>query len=235
MSRVERSRRERLVGGPHRLHAGDRQRTHGGPVVGEISRDDLVPLRLPDRLEVLLRELPRGLHRFAAAGREEDAIQVARGQLGQLRRQLDGTGMGVGPEREVVQLGHLLVGSVRELLATVPHVAEEEARQTVEVAPAVRIEDVAALAAHDHRHLGARAQLREVHPEVLARQLLELTGRSRCFVMALLSGNGGSSGVCQYMLPFWRDWQASRHGRSQSLPTIEFEISAACRAPARAC
>ena len=59
--------------------AGDGQRAVRGAVVGDVAGDHLVLHRLADELEVLLGQLPGGLHGLAAAGGEEDLVQVARG------------------------------------------------------------------------------------------------------------------------------------------------------------
>jgi hypothetical protein len=94
-------------------------------VVGEVARDDLVAIRLADRAEILLGELPGGLHRFAAAGREENSVEVSGSQLGELRRQLDRRGVGVCPKWEEMQILHLLVAGFGQLGSPVPNVRQE--------------------------------------------------------------------------------------------------------------
>ena len=69
-------RLEHLLGG---RDAGDRQRALRRAVVGHGAADHLVLGGLADQLEVLLGQLPRGLDGLAAAGGEEDAVEVARG------------------------------------------------------------------------------------------------------------------------------------------------------------
>src|SRR5262249_20213448 len=69
-----------------------------------------------------------------------------------------------------------LVGArLRDVGAPVTEVGAEQRGEAVEVAIAVLVPDVAALAAHDDRDLGIRvgAHAREMHPEVTLRQLLE--------------------------------------------------------------
>ena len=76
----------------------------------------------------------------------------------------------------------LLGGGLRELLAAVAGVDAVQRRQPVEVARAVAVVDVAALAAHDHGDLvvGEAAHPREVQPQVAPRALAEVAaGRRR--------------------------------------------------------
>src|SRR5262249_18156907 len=96
-------------------------------------------------------------------------VQVAGGERRDPARQLDRPGMGVAPDRDEVELPHLLCHRVAQLGASVAGVDAEESREAVEIAVAVVIPDVATLAADDDRHLmlGAEgAHPREVHPEV---------------------------------------------------------------------
>ena len=85
--------------------AGDRQRALRGAVVGDRAADHLVLHRLAGELEVLLGELPRGLDGLAAAGGEEDAVEVA-GGVGAASRSASSIALrvGVGPEREEREL-----------------------------------------------------------------------------------------------------------------------------------
>lgn len=69
------------------------------------------------------------------------------------------------------ELFGLLRGRLRDAAAAVPRVHDEQAREPVEVALAVRVPDVVALALDDDRHarpLGHDRLAREVHPEVVA-------------------------------------------------------------------
>ena len=83
------------------------------------------------------------------------------------------------PVGEEGQLLHLLVGRLGVLLAAVAGVDAEQGGQAVEVALAVVVEDVAALAAGDDRDLtiGERGHLREVQPQMAAGQRVEVTLR----------------------------------------------------------
>ena len=84
--------------------------------------------------------------------------------------------VGVGPQRHEGQLLGLLRGGLGELGASVAELADEQAGEAVEVALAVAVPDVGALTAHDDRHVGllVAGVPGEVHPEVVARGLLEV-------------------------------------------------------------
>src|SRR4051794_32663047 len=85
--------------------------------------------------------------------------------------------MGVAPERVEVELFDLARRRLAVLAAAVAGVAAEEAGEAVEIAVAVLVVDVAALGAGDDRDLvvgPVGTHPREVHPEVLAGQLLKI-------------------------------------------------------------
>ena len=131
------------------------------------------------RREVLPRELPRRLDRLGAARDEEDAVEVAGRERRDLRRELDRARVRVRPVRVEGQLPHLLKGRLTDLLAVaVAEVDGEQSRQRVEVALAVDVLEVAAVAAHDDRRLVA-VHGREVEPEMVVRQTAELFGGRR--------------------------------------------------------
>ena len=125
-------------------------------MVGDVAADHLVPLGLADQLEVLAGQLPGRLDRLGAAGGEEDPVEVAGGELGEPLGQLDGLRVRVGPQREVGELGGLLGAGLGQLGAAVADLAGEQAGQAVEVALAVLVVDVDALAADDDRDLAGR-------------------------------------------------------------------------------
>src|SRR5947209_2568061 len=80
----------------------------------------------------------------------------------------------IGVERE---LAHLRGGGLADLVAeAVADLHGEQARQGVEIALAVCVLEVAAVAAHDDRNVAVRvrAHAREVQPEMIAREALEL-------------------------------------------------------------
>ena len=166
---AERRRHQRLERRLHARQPGDRQRALRRAVVGDRAADHLVLGRLAGELEVLLGELPRRLDGLAATGGEEDAVQVARRVARDPLREVDGTGVGVGPEREERELGGLLRGGLGQLGTTMPSLYDEQAGQPVEVAVAVRVVHVDTVAAHDRRHLmGVKGRVPgEVHPQVV--------------------------------------------------------------------
>ena len=108
---------------------------------------------LADELEVVLRQLHRRLDRIAAAGGEEDPVEVARRIAGQTLRDLDRLRVDIRPQRHERQLHRLVVHRLGDGLTTVAHLDGEKAGETVEVLLALVIEDVVAFAAYDDRRL----------------------------------------------------------------------------------
>ncbi len=179
---------------------GQRERAERRPVVGGLARDrlvaagrraevrdDRVVVALGRRAHVLAqplvaahevvlpRELPRGLDRLRAARDEEDPVEVPGGERGDLGRELDRARVRVRPVGVEGQLPHLLERRLPDLLAeAVADVDGVETGERVEVPLAVRVLEVAAVAAHDHRHVvvAVAPHPREVHPEVILRELL---------------------------------------------------------------
>ena len=98
-----------------RRDAGDRERPHRRAVVRGLAGDDLVALGLTDRPEVLPGQLPRRLDRLGAAGGEEDPVQVAGRELGELGGELDRRRVRVAPDREVLERLGLLARGLGEL------------------------------------------------------------------------------------------------------------------------
>src|SRR5207249_2723349 len=85
----------------------------------------------------------------------------------------------VGVER---QLAHLLERRLTDLLAeAVADVDREQARKRVQIALAVGVLEVAAVAADDDRHLGVPvpAHAGEVHPEMVLGELLQVEAGRR--------------------------------------------------------
>ena len=178
---VDRVRDERLERCAQRRDAVDRQRAHRRPVIRDASTHRL-PAPLAVRLVVLARELPRRLDRLRAAGDEEAAVQIAGRERGDLACELDRTRMRIRPVGVERQLAHLLERRLAHLLAVrVADLHREEAGERVEVALAVNVLQIAALAANDDRRLVV-GHAGEVQPQVIARRLLELLdahGRGR--------------------------------------------------------
>jgi hypothetical protein len=131
-----------------------------------------VLLWLADEFEVLLRGLPRRLHRLAATGGEEDPVQVAGGEGGDPLDELGLHRGGVAPHRKVRQLGGLLGGDLGHLAAAVSDLDDEQAGQAgqaVEDFPAAVVPNVGTFATGDDRdgRFGVAALPGEVHSEVV--------------------------------------------------------------------
>ena len=167
--------RERLERLAQAGDPGRRERAERRAVVGDLAGDHLGLVGLAGQLEVLAGELQRRLDGLAAAAGEEHAVQVAGRERGDPRRELDRRRMRVGPVGEEAELLGLVGAGLGDVGAAVADVDAEQRREAVEVAVAVLVVDVAALAADDDRHLvvGVRRQPREVHPQVAAGQLLK--------------------------------------------------------------
>ncbi len=169
--------RQRLEGRAQARDAGRGQAAHRRAVVGGLARDDLVLGPVASELVVLAGQLQRGLDGFAAAAGEEHAVEVAGREIGDLGGQLDRARMRVAPVGEEAELFCLIGTGLRHIGAAVADVRAEERAEAVEVALAVLVEDVAAVAADDDRDLrpvliGAHAA--EVHPQVALGELLKL-------------------------------------------------------------
>src|SRR5262249_33103510 len=118
------------------------------------ARDRGADALLAARGVVLTRELPRGLDGLRAPGDEEQAVQPLRREGRDAGGELDRAGVRVAPVRVEGQLAHLCRRGLADLLAVaVAYVHREEAGECVEVSLAVRVLEVAAVAAHDDRHL----------------------------------------------------------------------------------
>src|SRR5919106_5234419 len=176
---VDDVRDERLEGGAQRRDPVDRERAHRRPVVGDAAGDRL-PAPLAPGGVVLAGQLSRRLDRPPAAGHEENPVQGAGGGRGPPGGELDRARMGVAPVRVEGELAHLRGRRLAHLLAeAVADLDREETGEGVEVALAVRILEVAALSAHDDGYLAVAIgrHAGEVQPEVIARGLLQLSGR----------------------------------------------------------
>ena len=135
-------------------------------MIREVATDHLGAAVFATELEVLARELDGGLHRVAARGREEHAVQIAGGVRGEACGELDGRLVRERPDGEVGELLGLPTGGLGQFHATVPHLHREQARQAVEVSLAVLVVDVAALTTGDDGHLTLRTEAGEMHPQV---------------------------------------------------------------------
>jgi hypothetical protein len=150
-------------------------------VVGDPPRDRLELAVLAIARDVVLtRELPGRLDRLRPAGDEEDAVELARRQVGHRLRELDRARVRVRPVRVERQLAHLLERGLADLLAVaVADVDREEPGERVEVTTPLGVFEVAPVPADDDRNVGfaVPAHAREVEPQVVAGRLLELVVR----------------------------------------------------------
>ncbi len=92
--------------------------------------------------------------------------------------------MGVRPVGVEGQLPHLRERRLADLLAeAVADVDREEARERIEIPLAVRVGQIAAVAADDHRDLrvAVATHAGEVQPQVVSRGLLEVDGHAAPF------------------------------------------------------
>jgi hypothetical protein len=143
-------------------------------VVGDLPAEELDLSRVAGALVVGAGELDRRLDRLRATVGEEDPVEVAGGERCDPLGELDRARVRVAPDDVEVELLDLARGGLAELGAAVTGVDAEERGEAVEIAVAVIVVDVGAVAAGDDRHLviGERAHAREVHPQVALRQLL---------------------------------------------------------------
>jgi hypothetical protein len=165
---VQHVRHERLEGRAQPSAAVDRERAHRRPVVGDAPRDRL-PAPLAARRVILAGKLPSGLDRLGAAAHEERAIDVAGREPGELGRQLDRARVRERPVDRERQLAHLLRRRLTHLGAeAVAGVDAEEPGERVQIALALRVLEVAALATDDDLELVCvqLSHAREVQPEV---------------------------------------------------------------------
>ena len=138
-------------------------------MIGHGTRDHLRLRWLADELEILLRDLPRRLHRLAAAAREEDLVQITWRFGSKPISQLDRSWMGIGPDREERQLACLRGCGLSEFGSSVAGLHGKQTRESVEILPPVGIPDVRALATLDGWYwlAGEARHSGEMHPQML--------------------------------------------------------------------
>lgn len=167
-------------GFPDLGEAGDGQSAQGDTVVGHRPADDLRTFRLSLRTVVLAGELDRRLDRLRTGVDEVRHVQVARREFGDQARRLDGGRVGRAPVGGVREGLHLFGARGHHIGAAVADVHAEQPGQAVEVAPALVVVEVAAVAADVDRRRG-------VVPAVLA-------GEVRAEVTLGLGTQGGVLG-----------------------------------------
>ena len=164
---------------PELRDAVERQRPERRAVVGDPARDRL-PAPITADGVVLARQLPGRLDGLRAARDEEHPVEVAGGQAGHLGGELDRARVRGAPVRVVGELAHLRGRDLADLLpVAVADVDAEEPAEPVQVALAVRVLEVTAVAADDHRKLalGVGPHARHMEPQVILRGLLQFGGR----------------------------------------------------------
>ncbi|MCY1280739.1 hypothetical protein D9M70_295310 [compost metagenome] len=161
----------------HELHAAEGRGAQGGAVVAVPAADHDLLLRLADHLPVAAHGADQHLVGLGAGvGVDRVAVvagQQAEEQLGQFHHRRVG-----GVEEHVVvrQLLQLLGGRGGEVLAAVAEVGAPEAGHAIEVALAVVVPEVEALAANDHpRPFGVQ--------RLLVEEGMDVVGRIGCLVV----------------------------------------------------
>ena len=130
-------------------------------------------------LPVILKYCLASFHAVSTASPpplvKKTLVEVAGGVVGDALGELDGVGVGVGPERVERQFLGLLGGGLGDLLAAVADLGDEQSGQRVEVALALGVVDVGALTPDDDRDVGllVGAHPGEMHPQVVAGRLLQ--------------------------------------------------------------
>ena len=124
---------------------------HMHAVVGVGSRDDLLPVRLPDHVPVATHQFDRRVHGVTAAAGEKHLGVWHRCHLDQAISEVDGGSRGeiaeVGISRD---LGHLPGHGFADLGASMSDVAVPETRGGIEVVAAILAAHSAAVSASDN-------------------------------------------------------------------------------------
>src|ERR1700730_18631324 len=145
--------------------AAGRERAQRIAVIALTPRDDVPALALTFLDEILPRHLDRGLDRFRSAAHEIDLNDALRLVLDQAVREFFGdlgrekTGMGIGERVE------LLVQRSQDVPMSVSETGDGGAAGRVDVALAVLIEQLDALAADGKGHHGIRRTVKNMGHE----------------------------------------------------------------------
>ena len=124
-----------------------------------LAGEDLDLLRLSLQVPVVAGDLERGLVRLGAAGGEVDVVESAGEELGQLGRQLDRRRRGEPEEgRHEGDLVDLLGRGLGQLAPAVPDIDVPEPGEAVDVAVAVRVPEVDALAPREDQRAARAAR-----------------------------------------------------------------------------
>jgi hypothetical protein len=118
-------------------------------VVAWRERDDVLFLRATTFYPVLPRELERGLDGFGAAREEVDVVEIARGERGELGRELLGRPGGECCSGEIRDAPGLLADRGRDLAYPVANVRDEGTSRTVEIPLTLLVPEIAAFSPDD--------------------------------------------------------------------------------------
>ena len=152
---VHEARHARLEHRPVRGDPGRGHRREGDPVVAPLARDDLGLVRLAAELPVVAGHLEVAVARLPAPRGEVEAVDVRVGDRGEPLGELDRPRVGAPRVAgRVGELRHLGGGGVHQLPAAVAGGVVPQAREGVDVAVAVRVDELRALAAHPHLAAG---------------------------------------------------------------------------------
>ena len=167
---LERVEQQRAVHRVEQVDAADRHRADRVPVVGVAQRDEAGALGLAALLPVLERHLQRDLGGGGAAVGVEAAGEPGRRERGEALGELDGGGVGEPEHRGVRHAVELVADGGVDRGMAVPVDRAPQRRDAVDVAPALGVDQLAALGAlHDQRVLlRPSALLGEGVPDVLA-------------------------------------------------------------------
>ena len=140
-------------------------------VVRALARHEDVAAALAARLVIRERDLHRRVDGLRSGVRKEDAIQVARRELGHARGELELLRMRAQEWRTEVELAQLPADGIRDLLATVPGGYAEQTAGSIDDLVAAIVPQPHALGANDHLGIGLElAVRRERHPVLVERK-----------------------------------------------------------------
>src|SRR5690606_30218845 len=129
--------------------AADGDRAERVAVIGVLEVDEAPLLGAAGELPVLEGELEGDLHRGGAVVGVEDALEAGRGELGQPGGELGGGGVGQAEQGGVGEAVELVADGLVDLGAVVAVDGDPEGGDAVEVAAALGVDEVVAVAALD--------------------------------------------------------------------------------------
>jgi hypothetical protein len=177
---------ERLEGSLGGRDARDREGSERAAVVGAVTRDDDPARALAERVEVLARQLPGGLHGLGAARGEEHARHLRRREREHALGQRERRRVGRRPVRVVREALHLGRGRGADLgPVRVADLRREEAGHRVQQARAVGLDDIRPIAPDEHGRSFA-LDVRHLRPRqpLMAGRALDVECSQRAFDLA---------------------------------------------------